>query len=501
MAYFFGDSFDFYATTSDPVLNYWDSGTSTAWDLVTGRFAGSRAAAMKINITAPNVWLQKSSGVNEPIHHLIFSFQQTCTLSGTVLGAYISLMDGTTAQCSLVFRTDGAIVLTSGGPAGSALATYTGAINAQNTWTPFEIELVIHNTAGSITVRKNGNTGTPDFTLGSLNTRTTANNYANRLQVGSQVDSGAPLNTQGNPQMIDDLLWRSDPTSVAWLGDIRAYQQMPASDVSDQFSASPATQSVSQTAGFTGGTQSRAANAGLMSAFTATYSGTISSGTISVNTGGTGNMKAAIYDSTRTTVLATSNAVVNPVAGNNTITFGTPLTVVKGTQYWLAVDQDTTIVYNVTGVSALAGLFTTTYASFPAGSPTVTTSVNGIVGTVNIVPTNNTLVNEAQQDGATSYVFDSTVGHADLYAMTPLASTPQSIVAVTIRGFMAKSDAGTRAGALQLKSGATTVQSTPLFLSTNFLWNYRTDLVDPNTGVAWSAAAVNAAQIGPVVNT
>jgi hypothetical protein len=493
MAWFFGDSFDFYSSVSDGLLGYWDSGSGVgAITLVAGRFTGSQA--IQISASA-NIAYTKSSGANDTIHHFICAVRQTAALSGTNLGLYLELLDGTTPQCSVVFRSDGAMLLTSGAPNGTVLATYATAITAQNTWTPFEVEVVIHNTAGSITVRKNGNTGTADFTLGSLNTRGgTANNYANKLTFGMQSAAVAA-------HQIDDLLWRSDPTSVAWLGDIRAYQQMPASDVSDQFSASPATQSVSQTAGFTGGTQSRAANAGLMSAFTATYSGTISSGTISVNTGGTGNMKAAIYDSTRTTVLATSNAVVNPVAGNNTITFGTPLTVVKGTQYWLAVDQDTTIVYNVTGVSALAGLFTTTYASFPAGSPTVTTSVNGIVGTVNIVPTNNTLVNEAQQDGATSYVFDSTVGHADLYAMTPLASTPQSIVGVTMRGFMAKSDAGTRAGALQLKSGATTVQSTPLFLSTSFLWNYRTDLVDPNTGAAWSAAAVNAAQIGPVVNT
>jgi hypothetical protein len=235
-----------------------------------------------------------------------------------------------------------------------------------------------------------------------------------------------------------------------------------------------------------------------MSAFTATYDGTISSGTVSLNTGGTGNMKAAIYDSTRTTVLATSNAIVNPVNGSNAFTLVSPLTVSKGTVYHLAVDQDFTIVYNTTGASQWS--FTTTFASFPATSPTLTAAQTGPVYTVNLVlGSNATLVNEAQQDGATSYVFDSNPGDQDFYNLAALAATPSSVVAVTTRGFVQKSDAGTRSGAMQLKSGGTTVASPTTALSTTFAWLYRVDQTDPATGSAWTPTGVNAAQIGPVL--
>jgi hypothetical protein len=63
---------------------------------------------------------------------------------------------------------------------------------------------------------------------------------------------------------------------------------------------------------------------------------------------------------------------------------------------------------------------------------------------------------EGQQDGTASYAHDSTAGHADFYGFSPLnpVSPPSSIVALTTRGFFEKSDAGSRSGAMQLKSGA-----------------------------------------------
>jgi hypothetical protein len=43
------------------------------------------------------------------------------------------------------------------------------------------------------------------------------------------------------------------------------------------------------------------------------------------------------------------------------------------------------------------------------------------------------------------------------------------------------------------------VASPTLTLTTSgWQWAYRTDIVDPNTGSAWTAAAVAAAQVGPV---
>lgn len=486
MAYTFGDGFDCYATNADATSGYWDSGGAVG-TFVAGRFAGGQAIQYTNNAGSP--YFVKTSGQNDAVHHIIIAYRQTFALSGTILGLYFQLSDGATNQCCVVFRSDGVILLTSATPAGTVLATYSGAVTAANTWTAFEFEVIISPTAGRFRARKNGNTS-DDFDSGAtLNTRPGANSYANKFSAG--------INTTLNAIQIDDLLWRSDAASVPFVGDIRCYTRMPASDVSAQFARAPSPSVVSQTA-TQATTTSRAANAGMMSAFTASYTGTIASGTVQITTGGTGNMKAAIYDATRTTVLATSNAVVNPVTGANAITFGTPLTVTKGTVYHLAVDQDTTIVYNTTGLSQWS--FTTTYASFPAASPALTGSQNGPVFTVNIVPSSSfELVNEAQQDGATSYVYDSVVGHSDLYGIAALAVTPASVVAVTTRGFIQKSDAGTRNGAIQLKSGSTTVQSTSTALSTSFGWLWRTDATDPATGSAWTPVGASNALIGPVV--
>jgi hypothetical protein len=92
--------------------------------------------------------------------------------------------------------------------------------------------VVIHPTAGRFRVRKNGNTS-DDFDSGAtLNTRPGANSYANKLTLGQQ--------TRRRQSHIDDLLWRSDASSVPFVGDVRCYTRMPASDASVVFSRSPA---------------------------------------------------------------------------------------------------------------------------------------------------------------------------------------------------------------------------------------------------------------------
>jgi hypothetical protein len=341
MAYTFGDSFDLYAAVADVGAGYWDSAGAGA-TLQPGRFAGSQCIQWATaGITA---LVKNSTATTDPVHHLVFAVRQTAAISGTTLGLYFQLSDGATNQVCVVLRSDGAMLLTSATPAGTVLDTYTGAISAANTWTAFEVEIVIHNTTGSWAVRKNGNTSNDRFT-GSLNTRPGANTQANKLTI---TTSGVL-----NAMQLDDLLWRSDAAAVPFVGDVRCYTRMPASDVQAQFSRS-------------------------------------------------------------------------------------------------------------TGA------------------------------------TNFSAVDEPQQNAATDYVFSSTVGQSDLYGIGAITATPVSVVAVTTRGFVQKSDAGTRNGAVQLKSGATTVQSTSTALSTTFGWLWRTDTVDPATSTAWTPVAVNNVTVGPV---
>lgn len=448
----FGDGFDHYTTTSDPLAGYWDSG-STNFSLTTGRFAGSQG----IRNSAATTYLTKSSGANDAVHHINCAFMSTAAMSGTNIGMYFYLQDNTTAQCSIAFRTDGVILLQSGAPGGTTLATYTTGVMASNVWYSFEFEVVIHPTAGRFRVRKNGNTA-DDFDSGAvLNTRPGTNSYANKLSIG--------LTTGGvTSHNMDDILWRSDASSVPFVGDIRCYTRMPASDASVQFARSPSPATLPTGTGGAG-TVSSAANAGKFKTFVASFTGTIGTSLVYASAGATANVKVAIYDSTAVggnpgNPLGTSNVLVNPVAGPNTVTWATPVSVVRGTTYWFAVDQDATVVW-ITSTINSGSTATITYASFPTTSPAMTAAQTTVQFQVNITPTiNSEFVNEALQDGTTTYVYDSVVGHGDLYNLAPLGSTPSSIVLVTTVGFMEKSDAGARGAAMQLRSGANLIAST-----------------------------------------
>jgi hypothetical protein len=307
-----------------------------------------------------------------------------------------------------------------------------------------------------------------------------------------------PLNAV-NAHIIDDLLWFSASGSApnTWVGDVRAYPLLPTSDASASFSRS--TTSTAITISGTGGTRSAGANVAQLLPFTPTFNGTVGTATVQLNAGVTGHLKAAIYDSTRTTPLGTSNEVTNPVTGVNTLTWNTPVAVTKSTTYYLAIDQDTTIVY-VASVGSQTAYYsgTISYASFPTSSPSVSNVQQVYNSTVTVVATDNcSFVNEAQEDGTTSYVYSNSVGATDFYNVADLPGTPASILAVTTRGFGQKSDAGTRIGQMQMKSGSTTVQSGAVGLATAFTWQSRTDATDPATGQSWTTSGVNALQIGP----
>lgn len=496
MSFVFGDGFDCYAATADLYPSYWDTGTSVNFLIFSpGRFAGSRA----LQGSGSGVWLTKSSGVNgDAVHHITCAIQQTATVTGSTLGFYFQLLDGTTNQCAIVFRSDGAIVLTSGGPTGTALATYTGAVSLVNTWFAFEIEVAISNTAGYMNVRKNGNPANDFTSATTLDTQNSANAYANKLTIG--------VNASVNSQIVDDLFWRSDASSVAWLGDIRCQTRMPASDAAVQWSRTPTgvlTQTAPPATGFTlpGGS-----NTAAYTAFTAAYDGTVTSvGVTTVAVGTAVNMKCAIFADNGSgrpgALLASATAPVTPVVvGTHTFAF-TGLSVVKGTQYWIgaAMDGTTGMSWNATSGSVTTGATSTTsYAAFPQTNPVTTMPAQGNLKsmTYTATPANWQAVSEAQQDAATSYVYSSTVGQEDYYGIASIASTPVSTFMVTTRAYMQKSDAGTRTAAAQLKSGASVVASPTVVLTTSgWQWAWRSDTTDP-AGGNWTAAAVNNAQVG-----
>jgi|SRR5580765_794509 len=485
MAWCFGDGFDLYAVPADALVGFWDSGTASALSLVTGRFTGSQAMR---NVGSPMV---KNSGANDSVHHIVCAFQQTATLSGTTMGTYLQLLDASNGQVCIVFRSDGAIVLTSGTPAGAQLAIWTTAVTVLNAWYAFEFEVVISQLAGSFSIRRNGSTSN-DFNQSGINTKPSTNAYANRLQYGMSGFVGY--------QHIDDLLWRSDTSTVAWVGDLRCYTRLPTTDVSTQFGRSPSilvqtltpnttTSDVTATARYT--------------PFTPTVTGSIATILASFGTGFTGNCKMAIFTDVGNNpgaVLGSATPVVNPAGGNNTFTFGTPVSVTRGVQYWFGISHDVTATVSINTTTIGRTGATVSYASFPVASPSTSTGQYQVGNSVNINTTVNAeMVSEAHQDATATYVYDSVSGHADLYALGSLGTTPIGVVAVTTRAYVQKSDAGFRSGTVQIKSGATTYQTPTVTLGTNFAWTWRTDVLDPNTGAPWTPTNVSALQFGPIV--
>jgi len=114
---------------------------------------------------------------------------------------------------------------------------------------------------------------------------------------------------------------------------------------------------------------------------------------------------------------------------------------------------------------------------------------------------NYLLVDEAFWDADTTYVFSSTVGHLDLYEFGNLAVTPSQIHGVKVRTVAKKDDATVREIRTQLKSGATTANGATFTLGTSYTIKDDYYMTDPNTTAAWTAAAVNALQVGPEIIT
>lgn len=501
MTWLLGESFDQYATIADAASGFWDA--SALWSLQAspnGRFAGSQC--LQNGSSGNGTALSKSSGSNDQGHHIVVAFQQTTAISGTSTGLWLQFLDGTTNQCCIVFRSDGAILLTSGGPTGTVLATATGLIS-QNAWVALEFEVTIDPTAGAFRIRKNGNTSN-DFQATGLNTRGgTANNYANKLAIGQTSVSGTVA------QRLDDLLWFNTTGSApnTWVGDVRSYPLAPLALAQAQFAqaSAAATGSIGSAATFS----NLPVNTILYFSFVANASGTLTSLSGFAGSGTfSGNSKAAIYDASGAggapgTLLATSSDLTSLAsAATPTWTFASPATVANGSTYYLATLADTAVPTR-SGSGTLAGYTqTVSYASgFPvSGSGATASTPAAFYFTWTIARNNAGAVQEAQEDGDTSYVYSSTVGQADFYSLGALPSTPQAIVGTQLKAFAKKSDTGTRSLQMQLKSGATTTQSASVALGTSYGWVNRVDTTDPNTGAAWTGAGVNAAQIGPLVS-
>lgn len=98
----------------------------------------------------------------------------------------------------------------------------------------------------------------------------------------------------------------------------------------------------------------------------------------------------------------------------------------------------------------------------------------------------------------TEYVFSSTMTERDLYTMDPNV-TAQNILGVQVVGAHRQDDSTQLKSKLSLKTGGTIYDGVDHYLAQNY--HYYRDMWDlnPNTGVGWTAAELNALQAGQQV--
>ena len=110
--------------------------------------------------------------------------------------------------------------------------------------------------------------------------------------------------------------------------------------------------------------------------------------------------------------------------------------------------------------------------------------------------TNWEAVDEDDPDGDDTYVESSTVGHIDLYAIDDAGVTPAAINALQVISTGKKDDASAKGGRNRLLSGASSATGPTYALTTGYVPYQSLHETDPNTGVAWTEAGVDAVEVG-----
>lgn len=108
------------------------------------------------------------------------------------------------------------------------------------------------------------------------------------------------------------------------------------------------------------------------------------------------------------------------------------------------------------------------------------------------------VLNQALND--TTYVYASTVGYQDLYQIDPNLNTPE-VFGVEVSGAYRQDDATQRWVKNHIDSGGTGATGTAHAINQSYTFYPDIYELNPNTGVAFTGAEVNALLVGPEVDT
>lgn len=99
-------------------------------------------------------------------------------------------------------------------------------------------------------------------------------------------------------------------------------------------------------------------------------------------------------------------------------------------------------------------------------------------------------------DSTSTYNSSATVGNRDTYAMGDVLGSTGTVFGIQDNIHAFKTDSGSANIKPALKSGASLVYDTTLILTPSNIWEAAIHETDPNTGLAWTPAGVNAVEFG-----
>lgn len=490
------DGFDKYGLINSGAVPY----LTQEWTTVTGSptiVAGLSATGSAIALVNGQV-ANRSLGVNAPrlIGGVRFS-------SGLTTNHGLTFFDVSTAQATISIGNAGAISIRNGTIAGTIINTSVATVTA-NSIHYLEWDITFTNT-GAYQIWLDGVSilsGTGDMTG-------TANNYANTIGLVTPAGSSGVLT-------FDDL-YVFDTTgttnNAVLLTSPRIETQFPNADAAVQFGIGASTIVVGGTTSRAGATATTGLSAALWLRFVVpSRNCTLNSiSFVPAFNNAAANFRVCLYADTGAGIpgaLITSGSLITGATNGVTVTGTiTPQSLTAGTQYWIGFITDaggsTYISYEINGQARQVGI---TFASGPpatAPAMSVSSFTPMFWGNVTNINANYYEVGQNPVSGNLSYLFDATVGHEDLYQFPPLSTPPVAIYAVAVKANLSKSDAGAKTASVRLKSGATDSAGTGGVQApgASYAW-FRTHFeTDPNTGSAWTLAALNASQAGVKVES
>jgi len=202
----------------DSVAHYVTADIGKKWTTSSGATVSATAGRRG----GPALGLSSSSGsatytLSATYAGLILGFAAKVAVANTVVCAF---RDGGTQQVHMNVAADGVVSVIRAGTNTTLGSSAPGAVPI-NSWCYIEISVVIHNTAGAVTVKVNGTTV---ISLTSVDTQNTANAYITDFTFGHGSSTGTSY--FGDIYLIDT----ATTPNTTFLGDVRVDAYYPTTD-------------------------------------------------------------------------------------------------------------------------------------------------------------------------------------------------------------------------------------------------------------------------------